>query len=106
MTGGVIAVLGSTGRNVGAGMTGGIAFIFDEDGDLEEKVNKEIVGIHNLTSIRQEELLQNLIKEHIAYTKSHLAGRIINNWNNYKLKFKILVPPSEEQRIGINREIN
>ena len=52
MTGGKVVILGSTGRNIGAGMTGGIAFIIDENNDLSNKVNKEIVSIHQNNFIK------------------------------------------------------
>ena len=70
MTGGKVVILGSTGRNIGAGMTGGIAFILDENNDLSNKVNKEIVSIHKVTSSKQEDILLEIIREYRAKTNS------------------------------------
>ena len=103
MTGGKVVILGSTGRNIGAGMTGGIAFIIDENDDLDNKVNKEIVSIHKITSSRQEDILLEIIREYRAKTNSLKAAKIIENWSYYKNSFKLIVPPSEEEMLGINK---
>ena len=104
MTGGKIVILGSTGRNIGAGMTGGIAYILDEKKDLENKVNKEIVGIYKITNLKQEEILLNILNEYYSKTKSLKAFKIINAWSNFKEIFKIIVPPSEVEMLGINNQ--
>ena len=96
-------ILGSTGRNIGAGMTGGIAFILDENNDLSNKVNKEIVSIHKITSSKQEEILLEIIREYRAKTNSLKADRIIKNWSDFKSNFKLIVPPSEEEMLGIKK---
>ena len=103
MTGGKVVILGSTGRNIGAGMTGGIAFIFDENNDLSNKVNKEIVSIHKITSSKQEDILFEIIKEYREKTNSLKADKIIENWSRFKSKFKLIVPPSEEEMLGIKK---
>jgi len=84
MTGGKVVILGSTGRNIGAGMTGGIAFIIDENNDLNNKVNKEIVSIHKITSSKQEDILLEIIREYRAKTNSLKAAKIIENWSQFK----------------------
>ena len=101
MTGGKVVILGSTGRNIGAGMTGGIAYILDENNDLEDKVNKEIVSIYKITNLKQEEILLGILREYYEKTKSLKASNIINNWSHFKKIFKIVVPPSEEEMLGI-----
>ena len=101
MTGGKVVILGSTGRNIGAGMTGGIAFIIDENKDLSNKVNKEIVSIHQITSSKQENILLEIIREYQAKTNSLKAAKIIENWSHFKSTFKLIVPPSEEEMLGI-----
>ncbi len=101
MTGGVIVVLGKTGRNIGAGMTGGIAFILDETNTIDLKMNKEIVEVHSITTLRQEKILQELIQEHILLTNSQKAKNIISDWSNWKKLFKLIVPPSEKNKLGI-----
>tara|TARA_Y100001968_G_scaffold327174_1_gene371688 strand:- start:853 stop:1977 length:1125 start_codon:yes stop_codon:yes gene_type:complete len=101
MTGGVIVVLGSTGRNVGAGMTGGIAFILDEKNDLIRKVNNEIVCIYELSTKEQEEILKPLLEKHLEKTNSHKTNLILQNWNSSKNLFKVIVPPSEKEKVGL-----
>ena len=103
MTGGKVVILGSTGRNIGAGMTGGIAFIIDENNDLSNKVNKEIVSIHKITTSKQEDILLEIIREYRAKTNSLKAAKIIENWSYYKNTFKLIVPPSEEEMLGIKK---
>ena len=101
MTGGVIVVLGSTGRNVGAGMTGGVTFLLDENDEVTERVNKEIVQIYDLSNASQENILKPLIESHFNYTESKKAKEILSNWLQWKKKFKLLIPPSEKERFGI-----
>ena len=101
MTGGKVVILGSTGRNIGAGMTGGIAYILDKNDDLENKVNKEIVSIYKITNLKQEEILLGILKGYYEKTRSLKAFKIINNWSNFKGIFKIVVPPSEDEMLGI-----
>ena len=103
MTGGKVVILGSTGRNIGAGMTGGIAFIIDENNDLSNKVNKEIVSIHKITTSKQEEILLEIIREYRAKTNSLKAAKIIENWSHFKSIFKLIVHPSEEEMLGIKK---
>ena len=103
MTGGKVEIIGSTRRNIGAGMTGGIAFIIYENNDLSNKVNKEIVSIHQITSSKQENTLLEIIREYQAKTNSLKADKIIKNWSDLKSNFKLIVPPSEEEMLGIKK---
>ncbi len=101
MTGGVVVVLGKTGRNIGAGMTGGLAFILDQKNNLNFRINKEIVEVHNLESTNQEKFLKDLIIEYHLRTKSPLAKKITSDWFAWKNLFKVVVPPSEKNKLGI-----
>ncbi len=101
MTGGIIIVIGSTGRNVGAGMTGGVAFLLDENEQVKTKVNQEIVEIHPLSTPEQENLVMPLLKEHLLYTKSSKAKLILQDWNHWKKLFKVIIPPSERIKMGL-----
>ena len=101
MTGGRIVILGSTGRNIGAGMTGGVTFIFDEKNNLEKKVNQEIVSIHEIKTHKQEQILLEIINEYYERTQSPKASKILKNWNHFKTCFKAIVPPSEEEMLGL-----
>jgi glutamate synthase (ferredoxin) len=95
MTGGVIVVLGKVGRNVGAGMTGGLAYFLDEDGTFQSKVNLEIVKIQKVSTSAGEQQLKELIELHAAKTGSAKAKTILENWSEYLPKFYQAVPPSE-----------
>ena len=101
MTGGVVVVLGSTGRNVAAGMTGGVAFILDESGGLAERVNPEIVAICELTTPEQDALLKPLLEAHLQATGSAKAAEILADWEGWRGRFKLLVPPSEKASVGL-----
>jgi glutamate synthase (ferredoxin) len=95
MTGGVVVVLGSCGRNVGAGMTGGLAYFLDETGDFPTKVNPEIVKIQRVISPAGEAQLKALLLEHVEATCSAKAQAILADWSSYLPKFWQVVPPSE-----------
>jgi glutamate synthase (ferredoxin) len=95
MTGGVIVVLGKVGRNVGAGMTGGLAYFLDEDGSFPAKVNPEIVQIQRVTTPAGEQQLFDLIQAHAERTGSPKAKRILANWSESLPQFWQVVPPSE-----------
>ena len=95
MTGGVIVALGAVGRNVGAGMTGGLGYFLDEDGSFPEKVNPEIVNIQRISSAAGEKQLKGMISDHVERTGSPKGQEIIDNWDTYLGKFWQVVPPSE-----------
>jgi len=101
MTGGVVVVLGSTGRNVAAGMTGGVAFLLDEEGDLERRINRETVTIEALSTPEQEALLKPLLEAYLEATGSDRAAQVLTNWPRWKSRFKLLVPPSEKVAMGL-----
>lgn len=95
MTGGVVVVLGRVGRNVGAGMTGGLAYVFDEDGSFPNKINPEIVKIQRIASPVGEKQLKELIEAHAERTGSPKAKHILANWADSLTQFWQVVPPSE-----------
>jgi glutamate synthase (ferredoxin) len=95
MTGGVIVVLGHVGRNVGAGMTGGLAYFLDEDGNFSAKVNREIVKIQRVITPAGEQQLKELIQAHAERTDSPKAKTILAHWSDYLPQFWQVVPPSE-----------
>lgn len=96
MTGGCVVVLGKVGRNVAAGMTGGLAYILDEDDTLIPKVNKEIVKIQRVVAPVGQMQLKNLIQAHVEKTGSSRGAAILKEWDKYLPLFWQLVPPSEE----------
>ena len=95
MTGGCVVVLGKVGRNVGAGMTGGLGYFLDEDETFPTKVNGEIVTMQRVESQAGEAQLKALIEAHVAKTGSPKGAKILENWAEYLPKFWQLVPPSE-----------
>ncbi|NEP43544.1 MAG: glutamate synthase subunit alpha, partial [Okeania sp. SIO2H7] len=95
MTGGVVVVLGPVGRNVGAGMTGGIGYFLDEEGGFPERVNYEIVKIQRVSTAAGEGQLKGLIESYRDRTGSKKAKQILASWEEYLPKFWQVVPPSE-----------
>jgi len=97
MTGGVVIMLGSVGRNVGAGMTGGIGYFYDADGSFEEKVNGEIVKVQRIQTAEGEAQLKHMIERHFELTGSEKADEILGNWEEEVGKFWQVYPPSESK---------
>ncbi len=94
MTGGRVVVLGSTGRNFAAGMSGGIAYVLDEVGNFDKCCNMSMV---ELEAIDEPEHLKGLIEKHLHYTNSSRAQMILDNWNDYLPRF-IKVMPTDYKR--------
>ena len=97
MTGGKAVILGSTGRNFGAGMSGGIAYIYDIDGNFVNNCNNETFEIETLLK-EDEKDLKDLIKKHLDYTESNVASTILKGWDNEKAKF-VKVMPTDYKRV-------
>lgn len=97
MTGGKAVILGSTGRNFGAGMSGGIAYIYDIDGNFVNNCNNETFEIETLLK-EDEKDLKDLIKKHLDYTESNVASTILKSWDNEKGKF-VKVMPTDYKRV-------
>src|SRR5690606_39013266 len=87
MTGGRVVVLGKTGRNFGAGMSGGVAYVWDKDGDFERQCNKETYGLETVADSSDVEELKALISKHLEYTGSAVAEQILNNWEESLKQF-------------------
>ncbi len=93
MTGGRVVVLGTTGRNFAAGMSGGIAYVLDESGLFAEKrCNRELVDLEELISHTEIEEVLNLIRRHLEYTGSPVAQRVISEWYQLREKFVKIMP--------------
>ncbi|MCM1161478.1 MAG: glutamate synthase large subunit [Roseburia sp.] len=99
MTGGRVVVLGRTGKNFAAGMSGGIAYVLDEDNDIYTKVNKEMVSFSEITSKYDVLELKEMIKEHVAYTNSEKGKKILENFGKYLPKFKKIIPHDYERML-------
>ncbi|MBI2873111.1 MAG: hypothetical protein HYY00_08005 [Chloroflexi bacterium] len=106
MTGGVVVVLGPTGRNFGAGMSGGMAYALDQDGQLQRRVNPEMVGVGPVDDPDDVENLRSLVQRHHQLTESPMAGEVLARWDEYLPRFKKVAPlphvapplPREQQR--------
>ncbi len=92
MTGGRVAVLGKTGRNFAAGMSGGIAYVLDEDGSFDYYCNKGLVDLEPMGDLTDVQELQWMINEHLMLTNSDRAREILVNWNFYQSKFVKVIP--------------
>ncbi|CAI5517143.1 unnamed protein product, partial [Closterium sp. Naga37s-1] len=95
MTGGTVVALGKVGRNVAAGMTGGIGYFLDEDDTFSPKVNREIVAMQRVVSPGGQQQLKSLIQDHADLTGSAKAAAILAEWDKFLPLFWQLVPPSE-----------
>nr|QJH88240.1 GltB [Pterocladia lucida] len=104
MTGGLIVVLGKAGRNIAAGMTGGLAYFLDEDSDLMSKVNTEIVQVQPIITREAEEQLKNILELYEIKTKSRKARIVLDNWIEFLPMFWQIVPPSEQANPITNPE--
>lgn len=98
MTGGVAVILGTTGRNFAAGMSGGVAYVYDADGDFAEKVNREMVDLYKVGETRGDDVLVDMIQKHYDYTGSAKAKRLLDNWAQEVDKF-VKVYPTEFHEI-------
>ena len=98
MTGGKVIVLGKTGRNFAAGMSGGTAYVLDEAGDFKNRCNMELVALEKLEDADEIEEVWKLIQRHQTYTQSKRAALILGDWKNYIPKF-VKVMPQDYARV-------
>jgi glutamate synthase domain-containing protein 2/glutamate synthase domain-containing protein 1/glutamate synthase domain-containing protein 3 len=92
MTGGVVVILGRTGKNFGAGMSGGEAFILDEENSFPARFNPAMVRIEKFDQDRDIELVKRLLANHVIYTNSSKAKRILEHWEEFFPKFLKVIP--------------
>ncbi len=98
MTGGMVVVLGKTGRNFAAGMSGGIAYVWDQFGNFEKLCNMEMIDLHNVESQEDINVLRNMIIKHFEKTNSKVAKKVLDNWMEIQSQF-IKVFPKDYQRV-------
>ena len=96
MTGGVVVVLGCTGVNFGAGMTGGFAYLLDEQDDLALRLNPELVEALDVSTPILQEHLRSLLHQHVEETGSEKAQKILNDFGSYLSKFKLVKPKTSD----------
>jgi glutamate synthase domain-containing protein 3 len=92
MTNGLVVVLGSTGRNFGAGMTGGLAFVYDEARDFEDQINRDTTTLVRGFESAEEAELRDLIERHVEKTGSGFAADLIRDWEGRVGNFWKVVP--------------
>jgi glutamate synthase (NADPH) large chain len=116
MTGGTVAVLGKTGRNFAAGMSGGIAYVYDEDGTFARRCNSAMVSLDKVLSAKEQEAtvksslwhggqtdeaqLKNLLQDHNRWTGSKRARELLDNWDNARSKFVKVFPNEYRRALG------
>jgi glutamate synthase (NADPH/NADH) large chain len=100
MTGGRVVVLGATGRNFAAGMSGGVAFVYDHDGTFDERVNSELVDVLD-ASIADQQWLLEIITQHFVATNSPLAKRMVDSWDAAADRFRVVMPRDYARVMGI-----
>lgn len=99
MTGGRVAILGKTGKNFAAGMSGGIAYVLDEDRDLYMKLNKELIVSEEITSKSDAQELKTMIEEHVNATNSPKGKEILESFEEYLPKFKKILPKDYDRML-------
>jgi glutamate synthase (ferredoxin) len=98
MTGGKVVILGTTGRNFAAGMSGGVAYILDEAGDFATRCNLQMVGLEPVEDLAEIDALRGLIENHLRYTGSQKAQTVLDDWANLLPKF-VKVMPRDYKRV-------
>jgi glutamate synthase domain-containing protein 3 len=101
MTGGTVVVLGEMGKNFAAGMSGGIAYVYDPSEIFDSRCNLDMVELEGVWDVKDQKVLKDLIEEHYSHTKSHLAQYILENWEVQYPQFVKVVPI--EYRKGLER---
>ena len=98
MTGGRVVILGPTGRNFAAGMSGGVAYVLDETGDFPGRCNQQMVALEKLEATDEMEEVWKMIQRHQTYTRSECAAKILADWKSFVSKF-VKVMPKDYQRV-------
>jgi len=100
MTGGRVVILGQTGRNFAAGMSGGIAYVLDVDGDFERRCNRQMVDLDPLDDLSEQEEVRQIIRRHAEYTGSAHARSIVEGWGETAPKFVKVLPRDYKRMLG------
>lgn len=105
MTGGTVVILGQTGKNLAAGMSGGIAYVYDPNHDLYMRLNKQLVNTYEVTGKADKEVLEELLNKHYTYTDSDVAKKILSNLDEELSNFKKIVPKDYEKITTLLQEL-
>ena len=98
MTGGRVVIIGKTGRNFAAGMSGGIAYVLDQDGDFNIRCNQEMVNLEKVQDDEDVETVKTLLTRHLQYTQSSVAEKLLADWDNTLNQF-VKVMPRDYKRV-------
>ena len=101
MTGGRVVVLGRTGKNFAEGMSGGVAYVLDDDTTLYKRVNKQLVSLEPVTYKYDVLELKQMITEHVAYTNSKKGKEVLDNFGEYLPKFKKIMPHDYKKMLNM-----
>ena len=104
MTGGRVVVLGPTGKNFAAGMSGGIAYVLDEKNCLYRNLNKKMVLMEKIESKYEQEELKALIEKHVAYTGSKKGKEVLEKFQEYLPKFKKIIPEDYKEMLQLSAQ--
>lgn len=105
MTGGTVVILGQTGKNLAAGMSGGVAYVYDPNHDLYMRLNKQLVNTYEVTGKADKEVLEELLNKHFTYTDSDVAKKILSNLDEELSNFKKIVPKDYEKITTLIQEL-
>lgn len=105
MTGGIVVILGQTGKNLAAGMSGGVAYVYDPNHDLYMRLNKQLVNTYEVTGKADKEVLEELLNKHYTYTDSDVAKKILSNLDEELSNFKKIVPKNYEKITTLIQEL-
>jgi glutamate synthase (ferredoxin) len=106
MTNGVVVVLGSVGRNFAAGMTGGMAFVYDPEGKFVDRCNQELVNVDRISNPGMKKLVRTLLRRHYELTNSYRARDILQNWDEASLAFRRVLPKDKVAEIESQNEFS
>jgi len=98
MTGGKVVILGPTGRNFAAGMSGGVAYVLDEDGTFPQRCNQQLVALERLEEAAEIQEVRDMIQRHVEYTGSKRASKLLEQWDKYAPKF-VKIMPKDYKRV-------
>ncbi len=106
MTGGTVVILGETGRNFAAGMSGGVSYVLDENNDFANKCNKEMVGLEKVTENEEANIIKLMLQKHFLYTNSDVAKRILDNWNKMIGNFVKVMPIDYKRMLQAIKQVS
>jgi glutamate synthase (ferredoxin) len=105
MTGGAVVILGKTGRNFAAGMSGGLAYVYDADDTFTENCNHDMVGLSSVDDLMELAALQSMIERHVEYTGSAIGQAILDDWEARRQLFVKVMPHDYRRALEAMKEV-